>query len=512
MTLIDLVRLLRKNFLILLLCAALGVGLAAAWTLTRPAVYTTSAVGLVVAGDTQNLGNATFGDAVAQQRAAAYAALVNTRAVGDRAAEILAAMPEQPAMASYTASVDAAPAFIRVTATADNGLSAQATADAVLQGLIDEALRLETYSQTQTMENPPEDPTSLTALHIMPYETASLPTVPQQADLTRNLLVGLLAGLALGVGVAIMRRQLDIRVRTQTDVEELTGHAVLGIVPETKEMRRESKGGGLATGAAAEALRKLRTNLRFVQVDNPPRAIVITSANPAEGKSTVAANLARLLAQAEQRTVIVDADLRRPTQAKHFGLDGSVGLSQVLAGDVPVRDALQATETPLLQLLPAGRIPPNPSELVGSRHMAAMIRELSKDAMVIIDAPPLLPVTDAGLLAAAADGAILVVRVGKTFKEQVQLATKMLHQVDAKLLGSVMNLASRTAMGEVVYGYGRSYGYSSTYQYYGEGDGKKGRRSKQKKSKAAPARLAPAAEAAASEAVRPSRAIPADES
>lgn len=389
-------------------------------------------------------------------------------------------MPGQPSMGQYEATVDSEAAFLHITATASDAVAAQATANAVLTATVEEALRLETYAQTQTMENPPEDLTTLTALHVMVYETGELPAAPERQNLQRNLIIGLVAGLLAGFGLAVLRRQLDVKVRTQSDVETLTGASVLGIIPETKDLRRDANAGGVAEGASAEALRKLRTKLRFVSVDNPPKAIVITSANPSEGKSTVTANLARLIAQSGQRTVIVDADLRRPLQAKDFGLDGSIGLSQVLAGDVDVRDALQHTDTENLFLLPAGRIPPNPSELVGSRHMASVIRDLAKEATVIIDAPPLLPVTDAGLLAAAADGAILVVRVGKTVKEQVALATKILGQVDAKLLGSVMNLASRAAMGEVVYGYWRSYGYGSTYQHYGPTPEKLSRKKKPK--------------------------------
>ncbi|NOJ99423.1 CpsD/CapB family tyrosine-protein kinase, partial [Corallococcus coralloides] len=157
-----------------------------------------------------------------------------------------------------------------------------------------------------------------------------------------------------------------------------------------------------------EALRKLRTNLRFVDVDNPPRSIVITSSAPAEGKSVVSANLARVIAGTGQPTLLIDADLRRPQVAKEFGIDGGVGLSQLLAGAVSLDDVIHEVPGSLLSVLPAGQIPPNPSELLGSRRMQDMIRELGRHYFVVIDAPPVLAVTDAQLLTRHADGAVLV--------------------------------------------------------------------------------------------------------
>ena len=467
MTVLDLVRLVRKNLAVLLLCMLVGALAAAAWTLTRPAVYVASSTGLVVAGDTSSVTSATTGDMLAQQRAVAYTNLLGTRAVAERVQDTLSKRTPPVPAGGYTAAVMPGTAFINFTATAATAESAQATADAALNALVQEALRMETYGTVQTMDKPPEDLRRLTSIQILPYESATLPGAPQRPDLIRNVLLGLAAGLVLGIAIAIVRRQLDVKVRTQADVEELTGHSVVGVIPDSKTSKKKSAGRDLLTaGHAGEALRKLRTNLRFVNVDHPPRALVVTSANPGEGKSTIVANLARLVAMSGEDVVIVDCDLRRPVQATTFGVDAGVGVTQVLAGDLSAREALIPTGVPGLKVLPAGRIPPNPSELIGSRKMAELIRDLSRDAMVIIDAPPMLAVTDASLLTASADGALFVTVVGKTPKEQVRVCSRQLEMLGATLLGTVMNRVPKSGFGDVLYGYGYGSHYQSRSEKY----------------------------------------------
>ena len=253
---------------------------------------------------------------------------------------------------------------------------------------------------------------------------------------------------------------MDRRVRQASDVEELTGAAALAVVPHSKVLASTTE---LGRGPEAEALRQLRTNLRFVHVDNPPRSIVLTSANEGEGKSTIAAHLAIALAMSGEPTVLIDADLRRPTQAQRFGIDGTVGLTQVLAGTARLPDAAVPTTTGQLLLLPAGRVPPDPSELVGSDRMRDLISHLRRNFYVIIDAPPLLPVTDAELLTIASDCAIMVVRTGRTRTEQVGHAARKLQLVNGTLLGIVMNMVPKNDLGMVAYGYG---GGGSSYHYY----------------------------------------------
>ncbi|MDX6212189.1 MAG: tyrosine-protein kinase, partial [Frankiales bacterium] len=188
--------------------------------------------------------------------------------------------------------------------------------------------------------------------------------------------------------------------------------------------------------------------------------IVITSSIPQEGKSTTTANLAITLAQAGLKVVLVEADLRRPKLMQYLGVEGAVGLTSVLIGRVTLDDALQPWGNGSLMVLPSGPTPPNPSELLGSQGMAELIASLEQQAdIVLVDAPPLLPVTDAAVLAKICDGALLIVRHGTTTREQVTRAAESLRVVDAHLIGNVLNMAP--AKGPDAYGYGYAYRYTS---------------------------------------------------
>ncbi len=248
---------------------------------------------------------------------------------------------------------------------------------------------------------------------IIPLEEAQLPGAPFTPNYERAAMKGAIGGLGIAYAFLIARRLIDRRVRSAKHVEEATGAAVLGVIPKEEVLGRSHRGVRGDLGRAAEAFRQLRTNLRFVDVDNEPRKIVVTSALPGEGKSTVSSNVARLVAQAGTPVLLIDADLRRPMIATTFEIDGAVGLTQALAGDVEVKDVIVDSGMTNLSLLPAGRIPPNPSELLGSLRMKQLIDELAEDYLVILDAPPLLPVTDAGLLSAFCDGALLVQASGQ---------------------------------------------------------------------------------------------------
>ena len=269
-------------------------------------------------------------------------------------------------------------------------------------------------------------------------------------------------GLLVGFGLAFLKHRNDTRLRDSEDVEAAVGASVLGLLPASDELGSDrGNAGPMRDFANREALRKLRTNLRFVDVDNQPRSIVVTSANVSEGKSTVASNLAWVLAESGEQVVLIDADLRRSAVARMFDIDGSVGLSQVLAGSASLADAIQPSELSGLSILAAGAIPPNPSELLGSHRMEALIDELQRDSFVILDAPPLLPVTDAALLTRAADGALVVVKHGSTRSEDAERAGEALTSVGGKVLGAVLNQVSARKIDRVRYGndvYGQAYG------------------------------------------------------
>ncbi len=208
----------------------------------------------------------------------------------------------------------------------------------------------------------------------------------------------------------------------------------------------------------AESLRELRTNLQFIDVDNPPRVIVISSPLPGDGKSTTSANLAIVLAASGQRVVLIDGDLRRPMVANIFGLIDGAGLTDVLAGRALFDEVAQPVGVDgNLLVLGAGMLPPNPSEVLGSERMRDLMRTLSADATIIIDAPPLLPVTDAAVLGHHADGVMVVASVGKTTIETLKKAMLNLEKANARCLGVVINRVP-------VRGRGRGY---DDYQYTG---------------------------------------------
>lgn len=206
---------------------------------------------------------------------------------------------------------------------------------------------------------------------------------------------------------------------------------------------------------AAEAFRTLRTNLQFAGGDRTVRTLVVTGVGADEGKTTVAANLAATLAAGGTRTLAVGADLRRPALHRLFGVDGSRGLTQVLSGRLSLDEAVVHVEPPGLDVLPAGPIPPNPAELLGSHRMAALMQTMAERwEMVVIDTPPAVGLADASVVAVRADGTLLVVSVGLTSREEAQLARRQLEQVGARILGVVLNGVSPHG------------GYYRYYRYY----------------------------------------------
>jgi capsular exopolysaccharide synthesis family protein len=266
-------------------------------------------------------------------------------------------------------------------------------------------------------------------------------------------MLGLFVGALLGTAYALVRNRLDRRVTAASEVELRFKTSVVGSIPATKRLQREDdQTAKLAVSGtvdhegadAAEAFRKLRTNLAFMDVDDPPRVIVVTSPRPGDGKSTVAANLAAAIAVSGQTVTLVDADLRRPNLAAEFGLVEGAGLTDVLIGSATVADVRQPHPAiAALTLLAAGGIPPNPSELLGSRAMRHLLEELSAKGMVVLDAPPVLPVTDPAVLTRLADGCLLVIRHGKTLDTELTDALDSIQTVSGRVLGVIFNRVPR---------------------------------------------------------------------
>ena len=318
-------------------------------------------------------------------------------------------------------------------------------------------------------------------------QPATPPRTPSSPKKTLNGLVGLLGGLVLGTALAFVRESLDDTIVGREDVSlsqpELP---VLALIPQYSVGRHE--GGELVSASrphsdAAESYRTLRTSVEFTALDRSISTLQLTSPRSTEGKTTTAANLVVTLAKVGREVVVVDCDLRRSCLHTLFGLGNEVGFTSVLLGEVPLSAALlQVPDVPGLRLLASGPRPPNPSELLASQRAGEVIASLADLAdIVVFDSPPVLPVTDAVALASRVDALLMVVQAGSTTAKDLGRALEMLGQVDASVIGAVLNGVQ--PRGRYGYRYGRySYRYGEYSYGYGTppGDGEReGNRSRE---------------------------------
>ena len=440
-TLDDYWKIAHRYWVFLLGFTLAGLALATAFTWTRTPEYTATSKAFVIGITSGQDSNAALSASnVAQEKAVAWSPLVTSEIVATEVIKQLKLTTTPQALAGdITATTEPDLPVITISAKAGSASEAQRVANAVAEQTAKQAKSLDPYSGAQ----------------LKTIASAQLPESPSYPKPTTFLPLGALLGLLVGFLTMLVRSRMDTKVRTNEDVEAHLGTSVLGVIPDNRQLA--APGGKISSPrgdfASREALRSLRTNLRFVDVDDEPRSIVVTSARMSEGKSTIASSLAWVLADGnDSPVVLVDADLRRPAVADIFDLDATVGLSQVLAGTATLRDALQSTSRPGLYVLTAGQVPPNPSELLGSNRMRELLSQMSRTHRIILDAPPLLPVTDAALLTASADGAIVVVSAGDTRKEHLDGAAERLEAVGGRLLGSVLNRVNTKRFNRIVYG------------------------------------------------------------
>ncbi len=447
MELADYLRILRNHWIAVTAFVLLAALAAFGWSSAQPKVYAASSSGFVTSGSGGDAGLDNLNDVLSKSRAASYVVLAKDR---ETASIVIDDLGLDTTPEALVGNIDAAQTpetvVISITARAGTPEDAQRLADAWVGALAE---------RVKDVESP--EPGSQ-GMRIEVSESAQLPTSPVSPQVERNVLLGAVLGGLLGLGYAVVRSLLDRRIRSGEDVERDTGVAVVGSVPDVGKVSGVFVGTTTGNAAlAAEGVRRLRTNLSFMDVDNPPRAIVVTSPKQGDGKSTVAANLAAAIAASGQPVTLVDADLRRPNIAPVLGIDDTVGLTDVLTGRLALDDAVQPHPTiDGLTVLTSGTRPPNPSEILGSQAMRGVIKDLSAEGMVIIDAPPLLPVTDAAVVATAADGALIVVSAGRTLDTELGSALSHLRTVNARPLGIILNRVSKKTVGAGNYGH---YGY-----------------------------------------------------
>ncbi|MDO5503476.1 MAG: polysaccharide biosynthesis tyrosine autokinase [Actinomycetia bacterium] len=333
--------------------------------------------------------------------------------------------------ADLSANVSFGTVLLRLTAYAETPQGAAHLADAVA----------EQFTETiQDLESVGNSPSPVEVTITSPAQVSGTPVSPRPL---RYVILGLLAGGLIGLVVSVVRVVTNTRIVDATTLP--TGASLPPLIGTIGYDRKAEKSPLLTQADAqhprAEAFRALRTNLRFIDPENPPRVIITTSSVPHEGKSTTTANLALALAADGSRVLLIEADLRRPKLLDYLGLTGSVGLTTILIGDAELDDVVQHYGREwTIDVLGAGDIPPNPSELLGSPRMTDLIDSIrDRYEFVIIDTPPLLPVTDAAVLASRADGTIVVVGSGVARKAQLLTALSSLQSVSARVLGLVLN-------------------------------------------------------------------------
>ncbi len=312
--------------------------------------------------------------------------------------------------------------------------------------------------------------------NVYKLDTAVMPKSPVYPNVRLNILLAAVVGLLGGIGLVFFLEYLDNTIKNQEDVEKYLQVPFLGVVPSIK--LEETPEGRTAVSmrdqylidhpksSVAECCRTVRTNLLFMTPEEPSRKILVTSASPQEGKSTMVVNLGIIMAQSGTRTLLVDTDMRRPRLHKSFGISGNVGLTTVILGETSIDEGLRTTKVANLDVFPCGPIPPNPTELFHTDRFAKLVEQLSKRYdRVIFDSPPMMMVADPLILSRMMDGVIMVLKGSGTNRDVAKRSLKNLRDVNAKILGVIINdldLHSR----EYGYYYYRRYGY-----YYGEREG-----------------------------------------
>ncbi len=463
MTLHDYLTILRRSWPVILIATIVGTLIALGLSLAMTPVYQATSQLFVSVKSAGAAGDAYTGGLFVQQRVKSYVDVVDSPAVLEPVIEELGLDSTYIGLASQvSATTPPNTVLLNVSATDTSPAQAAKIANAVAASYANEIARLE--GAKTTMDGLPRlggngNQTPVQATVIKPAEVPTAAIFPRTQ---LNVLLGALLGLLVGVGIAVLRFTLDTSVKSSEELEQSADSTTLGVVtfdPDAKTNPLVT----LRGTPRAEAFRSIRTNLQYVDVDNPPRTVVITSSLPEEGKSTTACNLAIAVAQAGSKVLLLEADLRRPKVAEYLGVDGSRGLTDVLIAQATLDNTIIHWQRGLLDFLPAGAIPPNPSELLASHQMADLLAELAKRYdLVILDAPPLLPVTDAAILSTAADGAILVARHGTIKREQVADSADALRQVNARIFGTVLNFVPMRKRRK--YGYGYEYGYGYGYE------------------------------------------------
>lgn len=426
----DHLRAIRKHWWIVLVVSVVSVGLAVLVTARTTPMYASTVTFFVASS--ADTGTALQADEFAQRRINSYVGVLTSEKMADRIVK------ERNLPLDATALMKEITAVANVDTVLLTATVVDADHDRSLE--IAGAIAHDLGPLVAELDNRGSAKTANVSLNVISGPT--LDPKPVTPRTTLNIGLGVLVGLALGIALAIAREITDTTIRSVDELGSAADVAVLASIGLDKRSKASPASTTTDTWSPrAESYRQLRTNLMFSNVGKQMRVIVVTSPMGNDGKSTTAVNLAIVLAETGKPVLLIDADLRRPSIADMLGIEGNAGLTNVLADQVEPEDAIQKWGTGGLRVLPSGTQPPNPSELIGSERMSALMTWLrGQFETIVIDTPPVLPVTDAVVAAALADGVVLVVRQAKTTREQTSRALTTLRAVGVHIAGAVLNM------------------------------------------------------------------------
>lgn len=445
MELVEYANVLRRRWAVIVCTALVGALAAFGWAWSTPPSYTATAKVYVSLNTGDSTSDLLQGSTYVKNLIESYAALTDMPVVLDPVAADLG--PEwtgRELAAAVSADSPLNTSIIEIKV--DDGVPERAAriANAVAQQL-----------STTVVDLSPATPTGEQAIAVTVVSSAEVPQYPS-APRTRLLTAaGGAAGLALSVVLVLLWAVLDTRIRSAQELEMVSeGTALLGSIPVVKRKAARVPATHDPLSTRAEAYRRVQTNLSFVDVTTPARVLVVTSSIPAEGKSTTAINLASTFAESGSRVLLIDSDMRRPSIAAALGLEEAAGLTTALVGRSTMADLVQRYGPGGLDVLPLGPMPPNPHQLIASDATRALIAAArAAYDVVIIDAPPLLPVSDAAVLSTMADGVVVVAGARRVRRQQLTQALRALAGVEARVLGFIMTFAPRSGPGGTYYGY-----------------------------------------------------------
>jgi capsular exopolysaccharide synthesis family protein len=424
----------RKSRLLIVLLALLGLaGGLAAFFLTPPTYSST--VTFYVSTPLADGSNPLSAGQFAQARVNSYVSLLQSEELAKR---VISDQKLQLASSDLLKEIEASAQLNTVLVTADVRDRSAAQSLQIARGIANTFGGMVGTLDNQGRKAP------IVVINVVSGPTLAPSPVSPSLRLYTGL--GLLSGLFLGVLVAVLRELLDTTVRSEETATSLVKAPVLGRIAYDAGTKKEPLLIGEGTNSVrGEAFRQLRTNLQFIDATETADVVMVTSSVPHEGKSTTAVNLALSFVEFGYRVLLIEADLRRPKVTDYLGIGGEIGLTEVLVGQVQAVDVIQAWGTGGLAVLPSGAIPPNPSELLGSPAMADLLKDLrSQYDKIIVDTPPLLPVTDAAVCSGVVDGVLMVLRWGRTHRTQVVAAAGALDVVNGRILGTVLTMQRAT--------------------------------------------------------------------